>query len=920
MTANTPIRAASSGDLVNFRTDNQGVKLGLAILAPATIYTARINQTLSAYDCLIEIIYDGGSGTLANVLPGMTMYIGSSAGARDKGTVRIRKAPTATKFYIGKTSDILFANGDYLTVVNDFELWQKDISRAGNIIKMDSEIIFANRGGSCIIRAAPMVAVIKLVEGVATFTPPSPALSACYDGATISSWLYVATGAASSSNMTSGTGTASWTYESAGQYRWSLTVTDSIGRTTTTYRWVFVDPTSLDFVLSSNPTSDVSSGGWSFGITMFDNATIANVVDRALVVLYADAEYFDGLPVTIGKLTGYENIICVGWIDGESIVKDSQQGQVTFEVHGAAHWLDKIRASAIAISNTNGTPAKWTQVKDLDADKALAHILSWTSTLPMIMDCFFSGSTVPIDLLAQPSGSLLSQIQSAASNTIFANTIVNNLGQLFIEVDPQMLTTTQKSNLTSVMTITTADYEGQLEFLRKTSGADAMIELHCNVFDTSRVMSVYSRAPGNTGKVYGQINAPGNYYADDQAECNRLAGCLLATGNAKYDPLEITLVMQNRLIDIAPSQVCILPVASGDTPRGIVLTNQKLIPRRVSFDFSNGFYKTTTTFEMLIASTDGVTYYPPTTTTPTVPIDIPDVTPDIPSPDIVIPPTLPEDPIVTPVDCKTSTDFTNAPGNQFTLTWDKTQLSGADVSAADRTASAYMPCSIRKTGCVYGTNVYIAGVFEGVTADTINVYGVSGGSRVATATCGVGLFGILATFAPDDAVDVDGFEMEIDYGTGVFLPGDVIATGTVLGTSTGTEIAVEIGEWYAMDGAGGPWLYQVSDPSALFYNFALSLDGANWSSRADYYGIGKTCTNDPLMRLDLGGILAFAEAIDDLYARAYFQATGTSIYFAVSDSAFGDNGGSLDYILRSATTGVRTALINLSTLNNVCAV
>ena len=57
----------------------------------------------------------------------MTVYIGTSAGARDLGIVRVRKAWTSSIAYIGETSEIAWANDLYVTVVDDFRIWRRDI-------------------------------------------------------------------------------------------------------------------------------------------------------------------------------------------------------------------------------------------------------------------------------------------------------------------------------------------------------------------------------------------------------------------------------------------------------------------------------------------------------------------------------------------------------------------------------------------------------------------------------------------------------------------------------------------------------------------------------------------------------------------------------------------------------------------------
>ncbi|MFK5283426.1 hypothetical protein ACI3PL_28020, partial [Lacticaseibacillus paracasei] len=76
--------------------------------------------------------------------------------------------------------------------------------------------------------------------------------------------------------------------------------------------------------------------------------------------------------------------------------------------------------------DTAGAPANWKQINEMTVDKALAHILYWTSTAPQIMDCFFTGDVNRVKVLAQPGGSLLNQLNAIAANTLFAKPLVNS--------------------------------------------------------------------------------------------------------------------------------------------------------------------------------------------------------------------------------------------------------------------------------------------------------------------------------------------------------------------------------------------------------------------------------------------------------------------------------------------------------------
>jgi len=438
----------------------QATYLGLAIQHPVTVYTARINQTFSTLDGVAELIYDGGSGTLADVLQGMTIWIGSAAGLNDKGVCRVRKTPTATILYINQTSDIQFAEDDYITILDTFSLWQRDTTVTGTTVAMDYDVLFGDfQNGGALPRIGPLVAVLHLTAGTVTFNPPEPTDTACYDGATIASYLYDAPGAATTADMD--TSAPEWTYDTAGEYRWSCAITDSVGRVTTSYRWIFVDPPTIPFSYNSC-AGDISDNGWNFSVTVFDDATKTEIVDRTLVTLYA-VDYYSGVKGSIGKIVNYENILCSGWVDGESITFDNDSGGVTFTVQGAAYWLSKIRAFPFEIQDSSAAATNWKELYQMTVDKALAHLLFWTSTAPLVMDCYLTSDTTRLKVVAEPSGSLFDQINNIALNTIFANAYVNNYGQMHIEIDSQMIDSAARAVLPVVMDITEADRADELD-------------------------------------------------------------------------------------------------------------------------------------------------------------------------------------------------------------------------------------------------------------------------------------------------------------------------------------------------------------------------------------------------------------------------------------------------------------------------
>jgi hypothetical protein len=293
-------------------------------------------------------------------------------------------------------------------------------------------------------------------------------------------------------------------------------------------------------------------------------------------------------------------------------------------------------------------------------------------------------------------------------------------------------------------------------------------------------------------------------------------------------------------------------------------------------------------FEGEAVGYDGVSYYPPT------PYDL-NVDDGLyfanigmgafPAFDTNFPALVSGSTINTASDCKTNTA---SPSNYFSLNWSRTRLDG---STADRIATAYYPCSIRRADAQNPTRLSINGTFSGDSKDYVHVYGVSGGARVIEGTCLFSRAGGEVTFAPVSAVDVDGFEMEVDVGTG-YAVNALLASGTVNANDpSGATLVTTIGQYYAFRNSGGPW----------------------WSGVANNYGYYVHNASNTVVLIPL------TEVIDGVYIIRFYAASEASMIFTVADYLFSDNTGTLGYSFFSATVGERIISLTNSTVRNVCA-
>lgn len=918
--ANTSARAATSPELAKFRADGQWARLGLAIQHPVTVYSARINQTFDSLDGVIELVYDGGSGTLADVKEGMTIFIGSSVGAHDKGVTYIRKTPTSTKFYIRPTSNISFADNDHVTVIDAFSLWSKPIYNRGGVIQMDTDVEFGDltRGG-ILPRLGPLAAVVNQASGTLTFVPPNPSLSAGYDGATVASYAFSAPGASSTSNMSSAT-SASWVYPltADGEYRWSCAITDSLGRVTTSYRRVFVNPSEIAFEVN-DVQGDFETGGWSFEVTAL--ADVDDIYDRAMVTLYV-RDYHAGAEGAVGKLSGFENIIASGWVDGESISQDDLTGRITFTVQGPAFWMDKVLIDPFEIRDTFAEPVAWNEVQELTVDKALALVLYWMSTAPLFMDCFLTGDEKRVRTLPVAGGSLWSQLNALAADKLFAHPACNNYGQLFIEVDQQIADSTTRAAFPVVMNVTSDDYEPPFELDRINIEKTAMLQLGgLQNADGVTDIFLYSRAPGNVPINFGQLSTYDNYILEDAAETRRISGQLLALENNEFEPLTLLMPAANRLFDIAPRMVATLTTDSADNPRGIALSSQRLIPRRVKYSFENNVPKIEVTFELEVTGVDGVDYVPPTAQDDNMDDAFEGFDGvDFPAMDDVFPETVPTE-VTTP--CNRNI------GNYFQLTWSPRALTG---STSTLIAKAYFPCTIRATGGLAGdTKIILDYHAFGDANDHKTCYAVNNGTRVLTGTWDDRVI----TFSPASDTEITGFEIELDAGAGATISkweiGKLLETGDIIAGATNdmTTMLVD-GEYYCMGAYQGYWtatyppevvgrrFYNVQLPGFMGYLGGNGRDGFGDFHLDDFgitlyatYGFDFQETFDPTTQ-------SFARYGN--YAYLFFRAGIQQETLKPSDvGTLGSTAHNMKWALWEAQAIGRKLVIGSATLYNVCA-
>lgn len=567
-------REMTVGELASIRSELQISKVYMAIHNPAVVFSCRVNQTFTTKDKVVQITYDAGVGAYADILPGMTIWVGSSAGAWDKGQVRVRKAASSTVLYVGENSDVRWADNLYITVVDEFGLWAKHPRvLSSGAAYMDYDVAYVDQHSA--FAPTPVMgthhclwltgATVEVDLDASDSWCPAPGAK---------TYLWTSTG-----GTLTGATTATPTFEAtaAGTYRVSCEVTvggvSSIG-----HRYIFVfdaeNPPMLPSI-KSEPRGSYDQGGWEFSVGVVGDASQLVIRDRALVVLFS-VDFYGGVETSLGPIPGSENIKLVGYIAGESININPVESTAAFEVKGPQAVLETLEEFIDGVEDTTDTPAAWTSIKNLTVDKCLWHLITWRSTTSSVMDVYLTGDSRQALALQSGEGNLMSQINDNAS-AIAAKACCDRFGRMFVEVNLQLIPEADRTAVPEVLTLLKQDWTGAISMTRNVVDKTAQVILSGIHYETGTEGSaLFSLAPGHVFKRYGSTVSIERLLLTDQASANELAGLVLGWNNHEFD-FEINVASNNGMVDIAPNQYVRLDISAADNSRGLTFAGRMVV-------------------------------------------------------------------------------------------------------------------------------------------------------------------------------------------------------------------------------------------------------------------------------------------------------------------------------------------------------
>lgn len=606
-------------------------RLYMSVLQPAILLDARVD---GAYDRGARSI-DYGGGRLgavlfARVTAGMPLWVGSSSGEHDAGIVRVKSiaGDGATGTLSLAENNVVWVHADYLRIYEDHPLFPvfPFISDADPpVFYKDYDVAYLNDENlepPPVAIAGPPIVVFLSGASVRVYIDASESYAVA-PGAVIDTWAWACTGGSIDD------ATAESTYidfATAGQYWLSLTVTDDNVRSQITYRPVFVHSTTygdtnypyMDFTIKSFSGS-WQSGGWRARLEVRGDATLADIPDKTMVVLWQSA-YYEGVERDVGGWTvgsaDYRHVLFVGYIVGETIRRDWFAGTVEFEVVQITDFLRNVPMFSISLEY-RAAPTKWYQYANLTVARAVHHLWRYHSTLFHMCDVMLPMSNTWLMYACEDFvyGNMYGQVDEFANmHGIFAHVCSNKMGQVHVERNVNTLGDTDRDAVTTVMDITKQDRQGapDIVILRDEAPRTSLIALSGIAYDGADETPLISNAPG---KVIPHDEGSGVLTYDrlvlnNQNQSNELAGRMLAIANNQLREFRIDFAGHYLgVVDLVPQEWYTLSLLASDTKRGLSFTDKKLLCRDITAKYSaeSMVMITSGAFEQEAIGDDGVT-------------------------------------------------------------------------------------------------------------------------------------------------------------------------------------------------------------------------------------------------------------------------------------------------------------------------
>jgi len=610
----------------------------LYILQAEVVFAAQVNLVVPFYP-LDEIPYDNvTTGAYTDIEANMTVLIGTTPGADDLGSQRIRKACTADTIYVGRCSrgtrpgQLTPTNDAYITVLWEYLPWAKmpAVGSDGTVYK-DSDVpvgTYTTNPPPVAVAQASFAATIDPSTEVITVLLNGQASFATADGATIASYAW----AIHDATLVSGTLTDdNITITCPAGYRYiDLTVVDSNDTPHTTHRLIYArDPEDDDSVAVEITSHHIDERGQRVTVRPLTNIPASSYRENAPCLLWEREP---------SGSSDRDHMLIVGYLQDEpqsiQAGRGGNQRDATLQILDIAGKLDVLPGLPQSLTNddfrdTEVVPAiTWEYMTDPTLDKYIHYLLLWHSTALEIADFAWTGTEdlYTFVLLTSDGGSLWAQVAQRARQFLPDYCLTcDRRGRIALVPDPMVRDSGDRTS-TVLAAIDGSEYSSLRVTVQKWPRIHWLRASALLAGLADPVEIIFSLAPGETPGQGVGATTQGEQLALSQDALNAVTGHREARINAPYGHVYLTLVQNDtgnaasvpwREIEPAYKQWVTLTLAAADAAqRGLTFTTARCLPVALDIKYDHRREGTPRTIELELeletSGEPGVTVTKPT--------------------------------------------------------------------------------------------------------------------------------------------------------------------------------------------------------------------------------------------------------------------------------------------------------------------
>lgn len=636
----------TGADLTTIRQYPQTVERYLSIFPRNTVFQAQVNGTPprdTQTGGLYQFAYDNVvTGAFTDIIVGQSIDIGTTPGARDIGTTRVRKTPTSNTIYIAETAEgkLDIEDNYYVTVKDEFRPWLKlprlvGVKNSAGYTNSfteyhDYDEVYSNQNTQIRPKA-------NITESSGSRRAPRPAgwldegqsyrtvtLSSFYshilaNGATLSTILWdvgdgtIVSGSTSTQDITV-------RFPEGARYI-SLTITDSNSRSNTMYWPIFAHGDTFVPITAFTVTNDTRGEGREMGFEIFgeDDTATELIIPEGSVVCYWENAMFGEDEAPNQYIDQF-----IGWTTADSTtLKLNNSSRYRIDVGGVQTWLSQFTGFAQKVSNK--TPInRWFKMSNITVDRMAHYILREYTTVLNVCNLFLTFINTQVRAEEIKKSDVWSQLTDLNKGNEYAATACDTFGSIWVVPHYSYMEIEDRTDRDIVINLDAQDWteargleigNAKLDRVSVVTGAGSFVSSNKNKLCHSKAPGLVPAMSGNDEEApFQRLDHTATLNA--QLRLNRFTGHHFARVNNPLNEISLELIGNLDVIEVGWNE----PVTitwTADSIRGTVVNTEEFLVTRINVSHSNNFgtqpKRISLTLEKATVGKPGVTYIPPKT-------------------------------------------------------------------------------------------------------------------------------------------------------------------------------------------------------------------------------------------------------------------------------------------------------------------